>query len=152
MLSATVFKHALSLRKGTYHFAFRVSLPSSILHIKSFSKKVYHKPLNTKKHGIDILHDPLWNKSTAFDISERDRLGLRGLIPPIVRTLEDQVKRSMGHIRSQPNDVAKNLYLQELQNRNETLYYRLLVDYIEEIAPLVYTPTVGTVSLINLVY
>eukprot|EP00597_Dinobryon_sp_UTEXLB2267_P018587 CAMPEP_0201113342 /NCGR_PEP_ID=MMETSP0812-20130820/77795_1 /ASSEMBLY_ACC=CAM_ASM_000668 /TAXON_ID=98059 /ORGANISM="Dinobryon sp., Strain UTEXLB2267" /LENGTH=546 /DNA_ID=CAMNT_0047376867 /DNA_START=1427 /DNA_END=3065 /DNA_ORIENTATION=+ len=81
----------------------------------------------------------------AFDMSERDRLGLRGLIPPAVRTLEDQILRTIDHLRSQPNDVAKNLFLQELHNRNETLYHRILVDYMEEVAPLVYTPTVGTV-------
>lgn len=54
---------------------------------KSGNLKKYPRPLRTKKYGIDILHDPLWNKSLAFDISERDRLGLRGLIPPCVRCL-----------------------------------------------------------------
>mmetsp|Transcript_24173 Transcript_24173/g.33150 ORF Transcript_24173/g.33150 Transcript_24173/m.33150 type:complete len:597 (+) Transcript_24173:1755-3545(+) len=111
----------------------------------SIGRKKYPRPLKTKKSGIDILHDPLWNKSMAFDMSERDRLGLRGLIPPAVRTLEDQILRTIDHLRSQPNDVAKNLFLQELHNRNETLYHRILVDYMEEVAPLVYTPTVGTV-------
>jgi malate dehydrogenase (oxaloacetate-decarboxylating)(NADP+) len=106
----------------------------------------YPRPLNTRKEkGTDILHDPLWNKSTAFTENERDRLGLRGLLPPAHRTLESQVKRTLGHLRNLPNDVTKNLYLQELHNRNETLYHRLLVDNLEELAPLVYTPTVGTV-------
>jgi hypothetical protein len=88
------------------------------------------KPLKTRKTGIDILHDPLWNKSLAFTYSERDRLGLRGLIPPVVRTLEDQVQRVMGVLRSQPDDVTKNLYLQDIHNRNETLYHRILVDHV----------------------
>eukprot|EP00598_Pedospumella_elongata_P000519 CAMPEP_0184978344 /NCGR_PEP_ID=MMETSP1098-20130426/8864_1 /TAXON_ID=89044 /ORGANISM="Spumella elongata, Strain CCAP 955/1" /LENGTH=587 /DNA_ID=CAMNT_0027501465 /DNA_START=49 /DNA_END=1812 /DNA_ORIENTATION=+ len=109
------------------------------------TRKKYPKPLRTRKSGIDILHDPLWNKSLAFSYSERDRLGIRGLIPPAVRTIEGQVMRCMEHLRSCADDAAKNLYLQDLHNRNETLYHRLLVDFIEEIAPLVYTPTVGVV-------
>lgn len=90
----------------------------------------YPRPLNTKKRGIDILKDSLWNKSLAFSYSERDRLGLRGLIPPGVRTIEDQVQRVLGHLRSETSDVKKNLYLQDLHNRNETLYHRLLVDHV----------------------
>lgn len=101
--------------------------------------------LKTKQFGIDVLHDPLWNKSLAFQYSERDRLGLRGLLPPIIRTLEDQVLRFINLIRSRPDGISKNLLLQSLCDRNETLYHRLLVDYIEELAPIVYTPTVGEV-------
>ncbi len=97
---------------------------------KNFATKKFPRPLKTNKYGIDILHDPLWNKSLAFDSSERDRLGLRGLIPPATRTLESQVLRTIGHLRNQPDAVTKNLYLQELHNRNETLYHRLLVDYV----------------------
>jgi hypothetical protein len=96
----------------------------------NFGLKKFPRPLKTNKYGIDILHDPLWNKSLAFDSSERDRLGLRGLIPPATRTLDSQVKRTIGHLRNQPDPVSKNLYLQELHNRNETLYHRLLVDYV----------------------
>lgn len=94
----------------------------------------YPRPLNTKKRGIDILKDSLWNKSLAFSESERDRLGLRGLIPPAVRTIEDQVKRVLGHLRAEPSDVQKNLYLQDLHNRNETLYHRLLVEHVSSIS------------------
>jgi len=107
--------------------------------------KIWSKPLKTKTYGIDILHDSLWNKSMAFDYTERDRLGLRGLLPPGVRTIEEQAQRVITRLRLQPDDVTKNLYLQELHNRNETLYHRVLVDNIEELAPLVYTPTVGIV-------
>jgi malate dehydrogenase (oxaloacetate-decarboxylating)(NADP+) len=72
-------------------------------------------------------------------------MGLRGLLPPVVRTLEDQVDRVMRHLRSQPDNISKAVLLEEIHNRNETLYHRLLVDHIEEVAPLVYTPTVGEV-------
>jgi len=101
--------------------------------------------LKAKQYGIDLLHAPLWNKSLAFQYSERDRLGLRGLLPPTVRTLEDQVLRYIKLIRSRPDGISKNLLLQSLCDRNETLYHRLLVDYIEELAPIVYTPIVGEV-------
>lgn len=105
----------------------------------------YPRPLKTKKSGIDILHDPLWNKGLAFDRSERDRLGLRGLLPPIVQKIDTQVDYVMNHLRRLQGPVEKNLYLQDLHDRNETVFYRVLVDHIEEMAPLVYTPTVGTV-------
>ena len=106
-----------------------------------------YKPLRTPQYGVDILHDALWNKGTAFTPSERERLGLRGLLPPTVRTLEDQAGRVLKHLDAQGNSEEKNLYLQDLHNRNETLYFKTLVDNIESMAPLVYTPTVGQVCL-----
>jgi hypothetical protein len=111
----------------------------------------YLKPIKTKQFGIDILHDPLWNKSMAFEYSERDRLGLRGLLPPEHRTIENQVQRTINHIRQLPTPVTQNLYLQDIHDRNETLFHRVLVDYIEELAPLVYTPTGLSTRLFELV-
>ena len=112
-------------------------------------KKTFLKPIKTKQDGADILHDPLWNKGMAMDYNERDRLHLRGLLPPRHKTLEEQALRVMNHIRSEGDDdkaaIRKNLYLQDLHNRNETLYHRVLVDNVEELAPLIYTPTVGHV-------
>jgi hypothetical protein len=119
----------------------RVSVWSRAL---STGSKHYVKPLKTKQKGIDILHDPLWNKGLAFGVEERDRLNLRGLLPPRVKDLTEQAKKAMNTIREFGDDnVRKNMFLQELHNRNETLYHRLLVDNIREVAPLVYTPTVG---------
>jgi len=113
------------------------------------SKKNFMKPIKTKQDGADILHDPLWNKGMGMDYNERDRLHLRGLLPPRLKTLENQAARVMNHIRSEGDDdkaaIRKNLYLQDLHNRNETLYHRVLVDNVEELAPLIYTPTVGHV-------
>lgn len=97
---------------------------------RALSDVKHPRPLKTYKRGIDILHDPLWNKSLAFTYSERDRLGLRGLLPPTVRTIEGQVKRVLTHLRSHPDAVSKNLMLQDLHNRNETLYHRLLVENV----------------------
>lgn len=121
---------------------------SRIFPIAQFCKSngsKYPKPLKTKQFGIDLLHDPLWNKSLSFSERERDRLGIRGLLPPAIRSMEDQVNRVLNSLRILPDDITKNLYLQDLHNNNETLYHRLLVENMSELAPLVYTPTVGTV-------
>ncbi|RYH29248.1 hypothetical protein EON65_09240 [archaeon] len=107
-----------------------MSVRSLVQSVRPLSTTIYPRPLRTRKHGIDILHDPLWNKSLAFDQSERDRLGLRGLLPPAIRSLDTQVERTIHKIRNMPSDIAKNLYLQELHSRNETLYHRVLVDYV----------------------
>ena len=95
--------------------------------------KRFPRPLRTHQTGIDILHDPLWSKSTAFDYAERDRLGLRGLLPPVVRDLKGQQERVMRHVRALPDNLSKAVYLQDVHNRNETLYHRVLVDHIEEV-------------------
>ena len=106
------------------------------------------KPLNTNKDtGKDVLTDPLWNKGTAFRPSERDRLGMRGLLPSKVSTIEEQVANFLRNLREEPDSYRKNLLLTELQNRNETLFHRVIIEEIEEISPLVYTPTVGQVCL-----
>jgi len=93
--------------------------------------------------GVKILHDPVRNKSTAFTEAERDALKLRGLLPPRVHSLAEQEMRVLGAIRSKVNDLERYLYLVALQDRNETLFYRVLINNIEEMMPLVYTPTVG---------
>ena len=105
----------------------------------------YVRPLRTPQHGVDILHDPLYNKGTAFNEYERDRLGLRGLLPPAYRSLDQQARRVVAQMEKIKTDEGKNLYLQSLHNRNETLYFRTLVNNIAMCAPLVYTPTVGLV-------
>jgi malic enzyme len=109
------------------------------------SSSRHRRVLKTPQFGKDILHDPLWNKGTAFSIVERDMLGIRGLLPPTVRTIEEQLERVKVHLNNEESDEKKNLYLQDLANRNETLYFRTLVDDIATMAPLVYTPTVGLV-------
>lgn len=93
--------------------------------------------------GIEILHDPYLNKGTAFTERERDELGLRGLLPPHVATMDEQVQRVMEAMRSKPTDLEKHIFLIGLQERNRTLFYRVVIDHLEEIMPLIYTPTVG---------
>lgn len=95
-------------------------------------------------HGVKILHDPVRNKGTAFTEQERDTLGLRGLLPPRVHTLDEQIVRVRENLRSKATDLERYIGLVALQDRNETLFYRIVMDHIQEMMPLIYTPTVGT--------
>jgi malate dehydrogenase (oxaloacetate-decarboxylating)(NADP+) len=93
--------------------------------------------------GAALLRDPLLNKGTAFSERERDALGLRGLLPANLLTLEQQADRVMENLRRLPDDLEKYVALNALHDRNETLFFRVLCDNIDETQPLVYTPTVG---------
>jgi len=95
------------------------------------------------KRGVDLLHDPVLNKGTAFTEAERDRLGLRGLLPARVSTQEGQVARVLENIRRKTSDIEKYIFLISLQDRNENLFYRVVMENVEEMMPLIYTPTVG---------
>jgi len=95
------------------------------------------------KRGVDLLHDPLLNKGTAFTEAERDALGLRGLLPPRIATQDQQVERILGNVRRKSTDLEKYIYLISLQERNENLFYRVVMDNLDEMMPLIYTPTVG---------
>jgi malate dehydrogenase (oxaloacetate-decarboxylating)(NADP+) len=95
------------------------------------------------KRGADVLHDPLLNKGTAFTEAERDAFGLRGLLPPHVNTQAEQVQRVLESFRRKQSDLEKYIYLVSLQERNETLFYRVVMDHLDEMMPIIYTPTVG---------
>ncbi|MDZ5607844.1 NAD-dependent malic enzyme [Bacillus pseudomycoides] len=99
--------------------------------------------LETTLRGVEVLATPLLNKGVAFTKEEREELGLKGLLPPAVLTLDEQARRAYEQFSSQPDDLLKNVYLTALHDRNEVLFYRLLIDHLREMLPIVYTPTVG---------
>ncbi|KAH1080909.1 hypothetical protein J1N35_020670 [Gossypium stocksii] len=123
---------------------------------RRFFSSLIPRPCIIQKRGADILHDPWINKDTGFPLTERNRLGLRGLLPPRVISFEQQYARFMESYRSlEKNTVsesdtshvalAKWRILNRLHDRNETLYFRVLIDNIKDFAPIIYTPTVGPV-------
>ncbi|MDX1394199.1 MAG: NAD-dependent malic enzyme [Gemmatimonadota bacterium] len=97
--------------------------------------------------AIRAIHDPALNKGTAFTDAERDRLGLRGLLPPRVSTLDEQIARVLENFGRKANDLERYIYLISLQDRNERLFYRVVIDHIEKMMPIIYTPTVGEAAL-----
>ena len=97
----------------------------------------------TMLKGLDLLRDPLLNKGTAFTEKERDVLGLRGLLPPHVHSQAEQMQRVVRYIRELPTPLDRYVELNALHDRNESLYFRVLCEHIDEMLPYVYTPTVG---------
>lgn len=99
--------------------------------------------LPAAKRGAALLNDPELNKGTAFTEAERQALGLRGLLPPRVMTQDEQLERILPGVRSRPTPIDQYAYLVSLHDRNVTLFYRLVMDHLEEVMPILYTPTVG---------
>jgi len=93
--------------------------------------------------GMDLLDTPLLNKGTAFTDGERTQFGLHGLLPPHVETLEEQVLRAYEAYMRKEDDLERHIYLRGLQDNNEVLFYRLVLEHIEEMTPIIYTPTVA---------
>lgn len=100
-------------------------------------------PLEITKRGLDILSDPWLNKGTAFSVEERKALGLSGLLPPIRTDMEQQVQRNMEGYRHLVDPLDKYIFLTSIADRNVTLFYRVLMDNLLEMTPIMYTPTVG---------
>ncbi len=97
--------------------------------------------------GIHLLQEPALNRGTAFTDEERDAFGLRGLLPPHVFTQDEQVERIMWNYRQKTTDLERYVYLTALQDRNEKLFYRVILDHIEQMLPIIYTPTVGEAAM-----
>ncbi len=93
--------------------------------------------------GLDLLRDPLRNRGTAFTLAERDALGLHGLLPAQVQTLDEQAHLAWEQLQRAGDPLAQNSFMEALRDRNETLYHRLLVDHLHELLPIVYDPVIG---------
>ncbi|NQV19717.1 MAG: NAD-dependent malic enzyme [Armatimonadetes bacterium] len=107
--------------------------------IDELEQKIVH----VKKRGMDLIRDPMLNKGSAFSDKEREEFNLYGLVPPHVSTFEEQIKRVTENYRRKDTDIGKYIFLEALHDRNEILYYALLLKNLEELTPIVYTPTVG---------
>jgi malate dehydrogenase (oxaloacetate-decarboxylating) len=101
------------------------------------------KAWETTCRGYSVLSDPWLNKGTAFPEPERAALGLTGLLPSRILTLDQQAQRAYKQCSQQASDLDKNVYLTALHDRNEVLFYRVLTDHLSELLPIVYTPTIG---------
>src|SRR5262245_41982410 len=99
--------------------------------------------LGVPLRGVALLRHPLYTKGSAFTPEERSALGLEGLLPQAVSTMEQQARRAYANIARKTDALEKYIGLAALQDRNEHLFYRVLVDHVEELMPIVYTPTVG---------
>ena len=97
----------------------------------------------TTARGQVILETPFLNKGSAFSFDERAEMGLHGLLPAAVTTIDLQAERSYAQYSHQSDDLAKYIFLSTLHDRNEVLYYKLLREHLAEMLPIVYTPTVG---------
>jgi malate dehydrogenase (oxaloacetate-decarboxylating) len=100
-------------------------------------------PVRIRARGLAVLSNPILNRGTAFTPAERRQLNLEGLLPSGVTTLEGQLRRVYAQYRRQPDDLSKNVFLTNMRDRNEVLFYRVLTEHLEEMLPIVYTPTVG---------
>ncbi len=97
----------------------------------------------TTLRGVHLLHEPRWNRGTGFTPAERRNLGLEGLLPPRVLTIEQHAARILESLAQKADDLERYIGLIALQDRNETLFYRVLIDHLSAMMPIIYTPTVG---------
>src|SRR4051794_28650285 len=104
---------------------------------------MYKTSIATKLSGQALLENPLLNKGSAFPESERREFGLLGLLPLHSSTTEEQLSRTYENYQRNQTDLERYVFLTALQDRNETLFYRLLLEHISEMMPIIYTPTVG---------
>ena len=93
--------------------------------------------------GYDLINNASLNKGTAYTEEERKKYKLHGLLPIATCNMDVQISRALGNLRRKAHDIERYIFMQALQSRNERLFYRLIIDHIEELMPIIYTPTVG---------
>ncbi|KAG2236597.1 hypothetical protein BDF21DRAFT_364076 [Thamnidium elegans] len=123
-------------------------LPASAIGVGSDPRKDKTVQL-TPLRGVNIIHDPLLSKGTAFSIAERERLSIRGLVPPRCQEMDKQLLRIKRNLDALETPLAKFVFLSALQDRNEILFYKLLINYLDELSGIIYTPTVGEACLMS---
>ncbi len=153
MFSRPLFPRSLSLSSfsSLYFPSLRFSHRSTQFDLHCAESKI-GETLLTTKHGVDVLLDPLINKGSAWPAEERERLQIRGLVPPRLpidpaEILEVQKRRILLRYNELSIPLSKYSYLQNLHDRNEVLFFRILVDNLEALTPIIYTPTVGQACL-----
>jgi malate dehydrogenase (oxaloacetate-decarboxylating) len=115
---------------------------------------MYHKPFSVERtnegdiyyvsgRSLQVLHAPLVNRDAAFTTEEREKLGLVGLVPEMIDTLDDQADRAWAQFKKQPTDIEKHVYLTALHDRNEVLFYRIVCDHMHDTFPIIYDPVIG---------
>lgn len=122
--------------------SFSISFTLVYVFGKSMTSKI-KRPLYLPYAGSSLLETPLLNKGSAFSITERHNFNLTGLIPPMVETIQEQSERAYKQFSSFESAMDQHIYLRNIQDTNETLFYRLVGDHLEEMMPIIYTPTVG---------
>ncbi|KAG2196933.1 hypothetical protein INT46_006448 [Mucor plumbeus] len=150
MLSTRTLSKNLSsvIRQGRNLARRNYGLPASAIGLGTDPRKDKTVQL-TPLRGVNIIHDPLLSKGTAFSIAERERLSIRGLVPPRCQEMEKQLLRIKRNLDALDTPLAKFVFLSALQDRNETLFYKLLINYLDELAGIIYTPTVGEACLMS---
>lgn len=134
-------------RSNTFHRALLAQRSYSYLNANVAHHHEYSDPRNDKNvhvmhsRGVNILHDPLLSKGTAFSIAERERLSIRGLVPPRCQEMDKQLLRVKRNLDACETPLAKFVFLAALHDRNETLYYKIIMEHLEELAGIIYTPT-----------
>jgi malate dehydrogenase (oxaloacetate-decarboxylating)/malate dehydrogenase (oxaloacetate-decarboxylating)(NADP+) len=114
-----------------------------MLHYKIYKDESGEEVVEIDTDGMELLHNPMLNKGTAFSTEERKLFRIDGYLPPAVSTLDQQIDRRYEGFSGKESDLEKYIYLRSLQDRNETLFYALLLKHLGEMIPIVYTPTVG---------
>ncbi|GAA5801487.1 hypothetical protein EDC94DRAFT_548890 [Helicostylum pulchrum] len=123
-------------------------LPASAIGVGTDPRKDKTVQL-TPLRGVNIIHDPLLSKGTAFSIAERERLSIRGLVPPRCQEMDKQLLRIKRNLDALETPLAKFVFLSALQDRNEILFYKLLINHLDELSGIIYTPTVGEACLMS---
>ncbi|KAI8086924.1 uncharacterized protein B0P05DRAFT_465638 [Gilbertella persicaria] len=136
------------LRQGQTLYRRHYGLPASAIALGSDPRRDKTVQL-TPLRGVNIIHDPLLSKGTAFSLAERERLSIRGLVPPRCQEMDKQLLRIKRNLDALDTPLSKFVFLTALQDRNETLFYKLLITYLDELASIIYTPTVGEACLLS---